>query len=53
MIYEQDASINASPVNLFSAIVDLNHVLRWRSIENARSAAEVHGHWQSGHNFKQ
>ena len=33
---------NASPVNLSSAIVDLNHVLRRRSIENVRSADAVH-----------
>jgi len=31
----QDANINASPVNLSSAIVDLNHVLRRRSIEKS------------------
>jgi len=36
----QDAS-NASPVNLSSAIVDLNQVVRRRSIENARSADAV------------
>jgi len=37
VISVQDAS-NASHVNLSSAIVDLNHVLRRRSIENVRSA---------------
>jgi len=36
----QDAS-HASPVNISSAIVDLNHVLRRRSIENVRSADAV------------
>jgi len=41
VISEQDASINASPVNLSSAIVDLNHVLRLRSIENVRSTDAV------------
>jgi len=47
VISVQDAS-NASPVNLSSAIVDLNQVLRRRSIENVRSAdamvtGKVHG----------
>jgi len=42
VIYEQDASINASSdVNLSSAIVDLNLVLRRRSIENVHSADAV------------
>ena len=40
VISVQDAS-NASPVNLSSALVDLNHVLRRRSIENVRSADAV------------
>jgi len=40
VIYVQDTS-NASPVNMFSAIVDLNHVLRRRSIENVCSADAV------------
>jgi len=40
MISVQDAC-NASPVNLSSAIVDLNHVLRRRSIENVRPADAV------------
>jgi len=40
VISVQDAS-NASPVNLSSAIVDLNHVLRRRSIENVRPADAV------------
>jgi len=40
MISVQDAS-NASPVNLSSAIVDVNHVLRRRIIENVRSADAV------------
>jgi len=40
VISVQDAS-NASPVNLSLAIVDLNHVLRRRSIENCRSADAV------------
>jgi len=40
MIYVQDASY-ASPVNLSSADVDLNHVLRRRSIENVHSADAV------------
>jgi len=37
VISVQDAR-NVSPVNLSSAIVDLNHVLRQRSIEIVRSA---------------
>jgi len=40
VISVQDES-NANPVNLASAIVDLNHVLRRRSIENVRSADAV------------
>ena len=40
MISVQDAS-NTSRVNLSLAIVDLNHVLRRRSIENVRSADGV------------
>jgi len=43
VISAQDAN-NASPVNLSSAIVDLNHVLRRRSIENVRSADAVMQH---------
>jgi len=35
------ARCNASPVNLSSAIVDLNHVLRRSRIENVRSADAV------------
>jgi len=42
VMYEQDASINASSdVNLSSAIVYLNHVLRRRNTENVRSADAV------------
>jgi len=41
VISAQDTSINVSAVNLSSAIVDLNHVLRRRSIENVRSADAV------------
>jgi len=48
VISVQDAS-NASPVNLSSAIIELNHVLRRRSIETS----VPHGHWQSGQNLKQ
>jgi len=40
VVFVQGAS-NSSPVNLSSAIVDLNHVLRRRSIENVRSAGAV------------
>jgi len=40
MISVQDTS-NASPVNLPSAIVDLNQFLRRRSIEIVRSADAV------------
>jgi len=40
VIYVQDAS-NTSPVNLSSAIVDLNHVLRTHSIEIFRSVDAV------------
>jgi len=40
VIYVQAVS-NASPVNLSSAIVDLNHVLIRRSIENICSAVAV------------
>jgi len=40
-MYVQDASINASPVIMSSVIVDLNHILRRRSIENVRSADAV------------
>ena len=40
MISVQDAS-NASPVDLSLVIVDLNHVLRRRNIENVRSADAV------------
>jgi len=41
VISVQDASINASPVNLSSASIDLNHVLRQHSIENVRFADAV------------
>jgi len=41
VIYVQDANINANPVNLSSAIVDLNHVLRRRIIEHIRSTDAV------------
>jgi len=40
MMSMQDAS-SASPANLSSADVDLNHVLRRHSIENVRSAGAV------------
>jgi len=40
VISVEDAS-NVSSVNLYSAIVDLNHVLRRRSIESVRSADAV------------
>jgi len=41
VISVQDASINANPVNLSSANVDLNRVLRRRSIEKVRSVGAV------------
>jgi len=41
VISVQNANILSSPVNLSSAIVGLNHILRRRSSENARSADAV------------